>query len=241
MFWKDIWLEEVPLHDLALSPIPSQQINKTVAEYWDTGWKWDLFSELLPAACLNKAATTIIYDDLNDEDTTGWVGESNGRFTVSSAYTIAANEGSSVEATKWNSIWKLKIPNRIKTYIWLVRHDKILTNSNRCRRGMSGNDRCWNCANTAEDADHFRDNSTCPFREWLDKGISIKNSENTPGDIRPLFAITLWWLWKWRNEAIFSSKIYSLHYKVNWILTQWAEVNTAFAKAENQHNPDNQR
>lgn len=56
-----------------------------------------------------------------------------------------------------------------------------------------------------------------------------------------LFAITLWWIWKWRNDAIFSNKLAPLQVRVNWIISQWIETNNAFTKAEIQMNKEKQR
>lgn len=177
---------------------------------------------------------------------------------MSSAYNIATNDiGSTVEAAKWNKIWKLKTPNRIKTFIWLVRHGKILTNNCRRSRGLTDDDRCWNCPNEVEDIDHVLRKCprameiwatvlsnhyvaylSRPLLEWLDHGISFKKTGITPGSDSSLFAIVLWWIWKWRNEAIFNNKTVPLQTKVSWIMTQWAEISTAFSRAENQQHRD---
>lgn len=147
------WIGDVPLKDRALS-IPLTDINNSVADYWDKGWKWNRLENLLPNECLRSIAAAILAEEDSELDSTGWKGGSSANFTVNSAYKIATSERSPVEAAKWNNIWKLKIPNRIKTFICLARHEKILTNDNRRIRGLTEDDKCWNCPNVTEDTDH---------------------------------------------------------------------------------------
>ena len=37
----------------------------------------------------------------------------------------------------WSSVWKLKVHPKIKTFVWLLYHGKILTNEERMRRRMT--------------------------------------------------------------------------------------------------------
>ena len=41
-----------------------------------------------------------------------------------------------------DTIWSIKIPLKIKLFIWLLFNDKILTRDNLAKRGWMGNDRC---------------------------------------------------------------------------------------------------
>src|ERR1043165_3389504 len=44
-----------------------------------------------------------------------------------------------------NSIWKIKIPARIKFFLWLLRKKSILTRDNLARRGWVGDTDCAFC------------------------------------------------------------------------------------------------
>lgn len=87
-------------------------------------------------------AAIILHEDSEVDDYTGWNEEASGEFSISSAYDIVVNVEEPIEAAKWNSIWKLKVPNRIRTFLWLVRHGRILTNGNRVKRGVLDCDKC---------------------------------------------------------------------------------------------------
>lgn len=54
----------------------------------------------------------------------------------------------------FRSIWKLKIPNKIKAFLWLVTKNSILTWDNLIRRGWTGNEECFFCG-SKERIDHL--------------------------------------------------------------------------------------
>ena len=58
-FWHHNCALNKPLGLLATSPIPPSSIDLTVSDCWDVnhGWKWELFSDLLPEEALKAIAT----------------------------------------------------------------------------------------------------------------------------------------------------------------------------------------
>lgn len=138
-FWNDVWFGDTAMLNLATMRIPESEIGRTVASYWVTnqGWDWSKLIAFLLADVLNELAATIIHEEQNAKDSLGWRNEVFGNFTVSSAYDIADGFSTPIDAAKWNAIWKLKLPNRIKTFQWLVRHGKIMTNANLTELGRA--------------------------------------------------------------------------------------------------------
>ena len=39
-------------------------------------------------------------------------------------------------------LWKIRTPQRLKTFMWLVMNDALLTNFSLIKRGMTANDLC---------------------------------------------------------------------------------------------------
>ncbi|CAI0443411.1 unnamed protein product [Linum tenue] len=160
------------------------------------------------------------------EDVTLWGREKDGRFQLSSAYTAAAEwlediqdeETVNGKRSHWKHVWKWQGPNRIKHFLWLAAHDRLLTNSERKRRKLCTNDICDMCKQAAETTEHIiRD---CPeakevwqklgigettltcglgFAEWMSKHLQ----EEKTGAI---FGVAAWYLWKRRNEWIFEKQ-----------------------------------
>ncbi|XP_031099664.1 uncharacterized protein LOC116003863 [Ipomoea triloba] len=252
-FWTDCWLGDKPLCQEAINAIPPGDLGRLVASYWsaDRGWRWESLNNLLPEEILSKLAAYVLHEEQNLDDIVGWKLEASGCFSVSSAYDIATRDEGPPEVAKWNSIWKLKVPNRIRTFMWLVKHNKIMTNENRVKRGMTESDSCWFCTGVKENTEHvlrlcplaepvwrsvlpaFVERTRLfPFSKWLEEGISDKGDGRQPSNVSSLFSTTLWWIWKWRNDAIFNSVVKPLHAKTSWISTQVGEFNRAFFRAK---------
>ncbi|CAL8090817.1 unnamed protein product [Prunus armeniaca] len=89
-----------------------------------TGWNIEkLLQALLPKA-VKKIISIHVDFEGNLPFTCIWGPTSNGTFSCKVYYELSI--GSS-----WNFIWKLKIPPRVKVFIWLLTQKKILTNVQR--------------------------------------------------------------------------------------------------------------
>lgn len=134
-------------------PLPLPELYRSVASYWEIGrgWKWRQLEHILPGHTLEKLAATIVCNDPGEKDEFGWSNDSSSKFSVSSAYGQAIGSINSIEAAKWNNVWKLKVSNRMCIFAWLIRHGRIMTNYHRFKCGMTSNDKCWLCKTVVED------------------------------------------------------------------------------------------
>ncbi|CAN1172909.1 Putative ribonuclease H protein At1g65750 [Linum perenne] len=156
-------------------------------------------------------------DDHDDELI--WGPDPKGKFSVKLAYEIL-DVCSNVSADSiWRIIWKWEGPSPVRHFLWLVAHERVLTNAERCRRHIAQDGTCYRCPNENEDLLHVcRDcklakevwNSLFPqlvtikffllnFQDWLCCGLQ-KEEPSMP------FGITIWLLWKTLNEAVFEQK-----------------------------------
>jgi hypothetical protein len=62
------------------------------------------------------------------DDMIAWRGTSNVDFSIASAYTLLCRFSDKAWETDWFRIWRLRVPEHIRTFIWLIRHDRLLTN-----------------------------------------------------------------------------------------------------------------
>lgn len=136
-------------------------------------------------------------------------------------------------------------------FLWLVKHGRIMSNEERKKIGFIMNDYCHKCQGVREDVDHilrkcplskevwkeillagsFNSRWWCDFPTWLNVNIAGKGPGKTLGDGAAVFTIVTWWLWKWRNESVFSGRIQSIDQKAHWIKTQCTGISKAFTKA----------
>ncbi|CAN1138640.1 Putative ribonuclease H protein At1g65750 [Linum perenne] len=95
------------------------------------------------------------------EDRITWGLERDGRFRVRSAYLLAAEEEGDTLDPIWRLIWRWKGPQRIRQFLWLVAHNRLLTNSERRRRHLAEIGSCQVCPGQEESVLHvLRD---CPL------------------------------------------------------------------------------
>ncbi|KAL5839150.1 hypothetical protein ACOSQ3_011854 [Xanthoceras sorbifolium] len=92
------------------------------------------------------------YSSINDKLI--WGHSNNGEFTVKSAYSVIARDDVN-HNWKWKGIWRIKIPSKIQMFLWTLVHDKIMTNVQRCARGLCENTECNRCKAVFEDKDHI--------------------------------------------------------------------------------------
>ena len=74
-----------------------------------------------------------------------WGLTSNGKFSISSDYDTLMSPSSDDPDSTRSLIWKLSIPFKIRHFLWLVYHDKILNKMERTRRIIVDNPVCHQC------------------------------------------------------------------------------------------------
>ncbi|XP_004289445.1 PREDICTED: putative ribonuclease H protein At1g65750-like [Fragaria vesca subsp. vesca] len=197
--------------------------NATIKEFWcDTSWNISLLKSVLPDHVVMQIISVPSGFGVSGHDKLIWNATANGKFSVKSTYN-SFFDSAGVSNPLWTHLWKLNCPPKLKTFMWSVLHQKILTNVQRVRRGFSTIASCPICKNADETLLHLlRD---CP------RSQAIWNSILRPGSITNsfsldwngwisaqfhchvviknniqwcnLFVFVCWFIWKWRNKVIF--------------------------------------
>jgi len=192
--------------------MPPSIIDCTVTYCRDenNGLKWELFSYLLPEDILKSIAACEITIGDEWKDELIWDGSTHGGFSVKSVLIIIQNEGSEISDGLWRQIWRLKAPQRMRFFIWLTTHDRLMTNAHRVKRGLATDPKCKSCIYEEEDTLHILRDCiyarevwnklvpvaeqdtffTLPLNTWL-----RSNLEKSARPIWPiLFTTAVWWL-----------------------------------------------
>ncbi|KAE8722513.1 hypothetical protein F3Y22_tig00013960pilonHSYRG00174 [Hibiscus syriacus] len=88
------------------------------------------------------------------DDKAGWRWDTSKGFTKKTTYVALSPEWKLDRSEQWSFVWKLKVPQRIKTFLLLALHGKILTNDERQRRHLVANGNCPICHMEVEDTFH---------------------------------------------------------------------------------------
>ena len=128
----------------------------------------------------------LIEVQLSDQpDSIQWKLTTNGRFTVKSFYMDLINSG---PLSRSVHIWKVKIPLRIKIFMWFVHKQVILTKDNLIKRRWVGSPRCCFCDHDETIQHLFIE---CPLAKLLWRMIHIAFNINPLVDIESLFGTWL--------------------------------------------------
>ncbi|CAN1759813.1 Putative ribonuclease H protein At1g65750 [Linum perenne] len=218
-FWSARWVDSGErLIDLVEDADLDINIEDCVADFTtpEGSWDFDKLVQFLPLATVNLVmGMTPPQADRGDDDWV-WGIEKDGKFSVKSAYRIVCNLGETKMADPWLSVWKWKGPQRVKLFLWLAVHEKILTNVGRKRRNLTDDENCANCPADAETVLHVLRDCKLAMDIWkqfrvfnLSDGIwrlglrdwicsSLRSEKGV------LFGIVCWLIWKARNDRIFN-------------------------------------
>ncbi|CAN1789787.1 Putative ribonuclease H protein At1g65750 [Linum perenne] len=129
-----------------------QKVGDFVQE--DGQWNINLLSDLCPPDVVDSIVGLSAPQAEYGEDQVAWGCEDNGRFTIKSAYRLILNSSAEEFTDPWKSVWGWKGPNRIRFFLWLAVHGKLLTNRGRFRRKMTLDASCEHCHHPEESVLH---------------------------------------------------------------------------------------
>lgn len=165
----------------------------------------------------------------------------HGGFTIKSAIKLIQNNTSTDSNHIWTGIWNLQAPQRLKFFLWLVVHERLMTNAHRVQRNLATDPSCRICSHHEEDINHIlrhcnlakevwanllspQQASTffgLPLRTWISSNIEPGGSN--PKDWPLVFTTTVWWLWKWRNHRCFEDLTYKPREPTRFIIARAKE------------------
>ena len=118
-------------------------------------------------------------------DQLSWRLSRNGQFTVKSMYLDVINS-SSIPTSKY--VWSVKVPLRVKVFMWFVHKQVILTKDNLTKRNWTGSTRCSFCDRNETIKHLFLE---CPLAQILWRSVQIAFNITPPNTINMLFGTWL--------------------------------------------------
>lgn len=129
--------------------------NRFVATYASAeGWRWEILENALPSHICDGIAS-VNFPKPGQDDFPIWAFSSDGFFSIKSAHQFLYNDlNQEPPSFPFDRVWKWQGPARIKTFLWKLCHQRILTDSERLHRGMTDNDLCPRCLQLPESILH---------------------------------------------------------------------------------------
>lgn len=157
LFWDHKWATSEPLSRLVTTPIPVELEGATVEEMWEhsQGWKWEVFGPYLPQETLKLIQAHELHNDPNIGDLIYWKKGAKGKFTIRSALSIMRNESDNLDDDFWELVWTAPVQQRIRAFLWIISHDRLMGNANRYKRHMTDDPKCYICGWNEETTLHI--------------------------------------------------------------------------------------
>jgi hypothetical protein len=242
--WTDPWIPSSPdrkvisARGAALLSKVSDLIDPITGQ-WDATLLGDLFNPVDVGRILQIPINNQGFDDF-----VAWSLTLHGRFTVRSAYhaqwrhqfggsaSQLALPGRSAINPVWKIVWKLKIPSKVKKFVWRALHGILPLKSILCNRHIGNSGQCPICGLHAEDILHLLFICEPAKNMWESLGLSsfIANAlaadragsavleyilclpDNIPSGfevvkLKELVAVTCWYLWWLRRRQTHGESI----------------------------------
>ncbi|XP_031115795.1 uncharacterized protein LOC116019654 [Ipomoea triloba] len=142
---------------------------------------------------------------------------------------------------------RTRLPNRIKFFMWLITHGRIMCNAERKRRHFTASDYCHLCRDVTEDIDHvlrkcpaamevwkalmppqaFEGEIQIDCKLWIMKNLKVRGRRYGFLDWSAAFSVICWQLWKWRNSMVFKNETLHKNIKANKIRNYCMEIHKA--------------
>ncbi|CAI0421841.1 unnamed protein product [Linum tenue] len=220
-FWTHPWIScELILKEHALKALTEEELAASVASWVDGSgeWDWTRMRSYLPNDVIDLIAGTEAPKPGLGEDKTIWGIERDGRFRLKSAYLLVTGENEDPPLQTWKDLWKWRGPSRIKHFLWLASHNRLLTNKEREKRKLTVDGCCNFCRIADETTEHILrscnktagvwkffgnkltvEDKNLNFQEWLHRNMMDPEKGVD-------FGIICWSLWKQRNEEVMDGK-----------------------------------
>ncbi|KAK2430741.1 Polynucleotidyl transferase, ribonuclease H superfamily protein [Trifolium repens] len=227
--WSSRWLHDGICIEEIIDEVPVERRYDRVKDLIDEDglWSEDRIN-WLPTHIRDNIKAVVPPSAELGSDQCLWQGNSRGEFTVSSAYKLLKQDAmfDGYLNDDWASIWKLQIHERVRCFIWILCHGRILTQQQLHYMHLS-DPFCHRCNLEIESILHaMRD---CPHARavWLHLvpralraeffvvdlsvwiKININYSVEDENQIKwcSLWAVTCHSLWMWRNKESHDSNI----------------------------------
>ncbi|KAH9697393.1 reverse transcriptase domain-containing protein [Citrus sinensis] len=192
--------EELAAESVSSLMLPNQRV-----------WDYDVISDIFNSR--DKALILQIpLSFRRDEDVWYWLADSRGCYSVRSCYKILTSISPDSFAGVWRKLWKLKVPNKVKNFIWRAATNVLRTTTNLISKRVDIPSTCAVCNAQEETVIHAL--IECSFAKscWISSPVGfIGHCSSFLGWLDHIFmrcgndecnvAVMLWWkIWINRNN-----------------------------------------
>lgn len=189
-FWEGKWIPSTSNFKIN-TPKPPNPVTELVSDVIDHQrgkWKVEqLEKEVSPVELETILKIPLPVFQRNDKLI--WHFSNNGIYSVKSGYRLAfvpkteeCKPGSSFRPNPnlWKTIWKLKVPNKIRNFWWRVCKDSLASKENLYKRKCAPSNLCPLCHLHVESTDHILFSCSWVRAVWFGFNIDLGGVSNQP-------------------------------------------------------------
>lgn len=149
---------------MTIGELPKGFAQIKAREMWIDGIGWDLTC-ILPYVTDDRRlelAAVVVDSVTGAKDRLAWGENPDGRLTIKSVYGLLTRDDRLRQdmGRFFQRLWRVKVPERIRVFLWLVVNQATMTNQERYRRHIGDTELCKVCKGGVESILHvLRD---CP-------------------------------------------------------------------------------
>lgn len=193
---------------------------------WNLLWRRNLWEFELDLLHHLLVSLQLFVPSLNQTDTWVWLANSDGRYTVKSAYHCLQQPGMATGEEVFKSLWGVPVPSNALAFTWKVLQNRIQTRDNLHKRHIISSQvdlLCPLCTSHEESSSHLLFSCTVAWRVWMAiyNWIGLSTVLPNTGKDHFLQHVLLWWtksqkqgawvlwiaviwaIWNLRNNLIF--------------------------------------
>ena len=182
---------------------------------------------------------------IDENDTCRWNLHQNGLFSAHSMYLALINNGH-IERNKY--LWSLKMPLKIKIFMWYMSRGIVLTKDNLAKRNWNGSKFCCFCMKNETIQHLFFD---CHFAKFVWRALQYSFGFLPPSSVSHLYGNWLgglhsklkrivfvgasavcWAIWLSRNDMVFDKTPSKSYMQVLFRATHWFRFWAKLQKCE---------
>lgn len=153
-------MESGTIRSLLHGHIPLEHTTRTIDTYRaQNEWKWEEIPFRITTIFLKKKQFNRINVPVytNKLDTIYWGLSQHGKFTVQSMFSQLLQQDLNIteHTLLYNWIWKIQIPPKLKTFLWLIMHNRLPIKHYLHHIGITLDDHCQICRRHPETINHI--------------------------------------------------------------------------------------
>lgn len=248
-FFQDPWIpKEITFKPIPIPGVVAQE-EVLVSDFITPTMGWNI-NRLQEVVCQEdvQCIMTIPISALQDSDKWIWHYCSNGLYYIKSGYKLALylyenqDSANTNEHQKWwTTLWKTKVPQKVRMFIWKVYHGCLPTTYCLWKRNVVVSPICivwrskleridhalWGCKRSKRICDYMfhRVDFKIPILDnfadriyWLAKHLKDEDFERA--------CITFWSIWNDRNSLNNNMDIMDVEKRCEWIYEYWDKTRT---------------